>query len=512
MSLYDAVRRLPVQRVALSAPAVDRQPRTGDEPIAALPPAPTWRRGWLQRYTSWSVSLDAAAAGAAALLALQVRFGTQRTPREALLYGVLTAVAPLLWVACIALARAYEARYLGVGTEEFRRILWAAVGLTAGIATFSWATAAELARGYLIVLLPVMTLLSITARYAMRRRLHRVRERGEAMERVVVVGHERAVAGLVHQLREQRYHGLDVVGACVPDGAQDTALLDVLGVEVLGRFTDAARLAVRADIDVVAVLPCPEMEGSALRRLAWELEATDAELVVGPGLVEVAAPRLTVRPVCGLPLLHVDRPEFAGARRLVKGMFDRGVAALALLLLLPVFLGIAASIRMSSRGPALFRQTRVGRDGRTFTLYKFRTMHVDAEQRRAALMALNERSDGLLFKIRHDPRVTRAGRVLRRFSADELPQLINVVRGDMSLVGPRPPLPEEVAQYGNDVRRRLLVKPGLTGLWQVSGRSDLTWDESVRLDLRYVENWSLALDLHILWKTGSAVLRGHGAY
>jgi exopolysaccharide biosynthesis polyprenyl glycosylphosphotransferase len=227
--------------------------------------------------------------------------------------------------------------------------------------------------------------------------------------------------------------------------------------------------------------------------------------------MEVAGPRTSIRPVAGLPLLHVEHPELTGIRRLIKSAFDRTVAVAALIVLWPLLAAIAIAIRLESHGPALFRQTRVGRGGREFTVLKFRTMVVDAERRKAELLKLNEH-DGVLFKIRNDPRVTRMGTWLRRYSLDELPQLFNVVWGDMSLVGPRPPLPEEVAKYGDDVRRRLVVRPGMTGLWQVSGRADLTWEESVRLDLRYVENWTLTLDLQILWKTWAAVLHGSGAY
>jgi exopolysaccharide biosynthesis polyprenyl glycosylphosphotransferase len=228
--------------------------------------------------------------------------------------------------------------------------------------------------------------------------------------------------------------------------------------------------------------------------------------------MEVAGPRMHMRPFIGLPLLHVEEPEFTGARRLVKEVVDRLGAGLALLAIAPMLLVVALAVRLDSVGPVLFRQVRIGRDGREFSMLKFRTMVADAEEQRAALLDRNEKADGLLFKIADDPRVTRVGRVLRRFSLDELPQLLNVLGGQMSLVGPRPPLPAEVALYDDSVRRRLLVKPGLTGLWQVSGRSDLTWEESVRLDLRYVENWSLLLDLMILWKTASAVLRARGAY
>ena len=263
--------------------------------------------------------------------------------------------------------------------------------------------------------------------------------------------------------------------------------------------------------DTVAVLACPEMNGIRLRELAWQLEESGTDLCVAPALLDVAGPRTTIRPVAGLPLLHVDHPELAGAKQVIKALFDRTAAAAALILLAPLFAVIAVIIRLDDRGPVFFRQTRIGLDGRPFQLYKFRTMVVDAEQRKAELQELNEGA-GVLFKMRSDPRVTKAGSWLRRWSLDELPQLINVLNGGMSLVGPRPALPIEVARYGDHMRRRLVVKPGITGLWQVSGRSGLAWEEAFRLDLRYVDNWSLALDLQILWKTWSAVFSGSGAY
>jgi exopolysaccharide biosynthesis polyprenyl glycosylphosphotransferase len=248
-----------------------------------------------------------------------------------------------------------------------------------------------------------------------------------------------------------------------------------------------------------------------LRTLAWELEKTGTDLYVAPALLDVAGPRTTIRPTAGLTLLHVDHPQLSGPRQVLKDLFDRTAAVIALMLLSPFMLAIAAAIRLSDGGPAFFIQTRVGKDGKLFKVWKFRTMVVDAEARFAELRAQND-NDGVLFKMRRDPRITRIGGTLRKLSLDELPQLFNVLIGDMSLVGPRPPLPDEVAQYAAHVRRRLVVKPGLTGLWQVSGRSNLSWDESVRLDIRYVENWSFALDLQILWKTLPAIFKGSGAY
>jgi exopolysaccharide biosynthesis polyprenyl glycosylphosphotransferase len=310
------------------------------------------------------------------------------------------------------------------------------------------------------------------------------------------------------QLRRDRYHGLEVVNACVPDHA---GLTEIAGVPVTGGFSDAAQVAGDTGTDMVAVLACPEMDGVTLRRLAWELEKTGTDLCVAPALMDVAGPRTTIRAVAGLPLLHVDHAELTGAKWVVKSFFDKLMASAALCLSSPLFAFIALAIVLHDGGPVLFSQTRVGKDGQPFTVLKFRTMVPDAELRKQEILALDE-GDGLLFKVRRDPRITAPGVWLRRWSLDELPQLFNVVLGEMSLVGPRPPLPSEASRFSDDIYRRLAVRPGLTGLWQVNGRSDLSREDAIRLDLRYVENWSLALDLQILWKTCAAVVKGRGAY
>jgi exopolysaccharide biosynthesis polyprenyl glycosylphosphotransferase len=262
--------------------------------------------------------------------------------------------------------------------------------------------------------------------------------------------------------------------------------------------------------DTIAVCGSASTEPGHLRRLAWQLEGTGIDLVVAPQLTDIAGPRVHIRPVEGLPLLYVEEPTLSGLGWLIKNFMDRVVALLGLILTLPVFVAVAIAIRVSDPGPVFFRQARVGREGKTFRVWKFRTMYVDAEDRQAALVDQNE-SDGMMFKIRRDPRVFPVGGFLRTTSLDELPQLINILFGEMSLVGPRP-LPAEDGDYLGDVRRRLLVRPGLTGLWQVSGRSELSWDDAVRLDLYYVDNWSLVLDLHILWRTIGVVVRRKGAY
>lgn len=467
--------------------------------------------GWIRSYVQGLVLIDLGCAAAAGALAVAVRFSEMLTTSAAVPYVAMTVGLPLLWVCAVALAGGYDRRFLGVGTEEFRGVVSTGMALTAIVALLSYGTKLDLARGYVMLALPAVTFLSLAGHYAWRKRLHRRRGSGECMRRVVIVGHRDTAREVLRQLRGEPYHGMSVVGVCLPPHQCGSGTPDVDGCPVLGDFTAIAQGVMSSEADTVAVLSCPEMDGAELRRLAWRLEKTGTELTVAPALMDVAGPRTSIRPVAGLPLLHVEHPQLDGGRRLVKGLFDRVAAAGALVVLAPLFFVLAVLIRRDSPGSVFFTQTRVGRDGTEFTVYKFRTMVVEAECQRALLASRNEH-DGVLFKIRRDPRVTRVGTWLRRYSLDELPQLLNVIAGHMSLVGPRPPLPEEVAQYRDDVRRRLVVKPGMTGLWQVSGRADLSWEESVRLDLRYVENWSLTLDVQILWKTWSAVVRGAGAY
>ncbi len=478
-----------------------------DSGLAALGAVP-----WATRYLRQGAIIDGCCGLAAGLLAYLIRFdSTGHQPSE---YLAVSLSLPIGWLLTLLLTGVYDQRFIGVGTDEFRRVLNAGAFLTAAVAIFSYALKADLARGYVVIALPCLTLFDLLARYAQRKRLHRARARGECMRRVVVVGHTPVVSDIITMLRRETYHGLTVVAACLADEVDLTGLLDPMtiadipAIVGLGRVPEVVRTH---EADTVAVLSCPEMAGAQLRQLAWDLEKTGTDLCVAPALLDVAGPRTTIRPTAGLPLLHMDHPEFSGARLLVKAAVDKVLALIALICAAPLLAVIALSVRLFDGGPVLFRQTRVGKDGHGFEVYKFRTMVPDAEARKAELAAQNQHQ-GPLFKIRNDPRLTRLGIWLRRWSLDELPQLLNVIAGDMSLVGPRPALPEEAAMYGDHVRRRLAVKPGMTGLWQVNGRSDLSWDESVRLDLRYVENWSLMLDLQILWKTCAAVARGSGAY
>jgi exopolysaccharide biosynthesis polyprenyl glycosylphosphotransferase len=461
---------------------------------------------WTRNYLRWAVVVDCFCALVAGAVAVEVRFAGQGYLPVS--YLAFTAALPVFWCCAVALAGAYEPRLFGAGSDEFRKVLNAAIGLAAGVAIASYALKADFARGYVVVALPCVAAFDLVARYRLRKRLHKLRSQGSCMQRVVAVGHAPAVADLVATLLRDRHQGLSVVGACL---AGRSMLHEIAGVRVCGGLDRVSAAVEETGADTVAVLACPEMSGIRLRELAWQLEETGTDLCVAPALLDVAGPRTTIRAVAGLPLLQLDHPELGGSKQVIKGVFDRLAAAFALTLLGPLLVVIAIAIRLDDHGPVFFRQTRVGRDGQVFRIYKFRTMVVDAEKRKRQLLSLNEGA-GVLFKMRKDPRITKVGGNLRRWSLDELPQLFNVLIGDMSLVGPRPALPQEVARYGDHMRRRLAVKPGLTGLWQVSGRSGLSWDEAFRLDLRYVDNWSIMLDLQILWKTWSAVVRGSGAY
>ncbi len=460
----------------------------------------TWARDYVRRVAV----ADFSCAAASVFAAVRLRFGSH-VPGA---YLILSLALPAIWLGALWLAGGYDIRFVGTGSDEFHKVLNAGVGLTATVALFSYAVNFELSRLFVVMALPSVTLLDLVTRYVFRKHLHKLRADGKCMQNVVVVGHEQAVADLVNELRRDGYHGLTVVGACT---AQPSGRAEIAEVPVYGGLDDVTAAVHSFGADTVAVLACPEMDAFKLRGLAWELEKTGTDLCVSPSLLDVAGPRTTIRPTAGLTLLHVDHPRLGGIRLVFKELFDRCAAAAALILLAPLISLVSATIWLHDRGPALFTQVRVGKDGRVFRIYKFRTMVVNAEQIKAQLIASND-LDGVLFKLRKDPRVTKVGTYLRRWSIDELPQLVNVFLGHMSLVGPRPLLPDEAARYADHVRRRLVVKPGLTGLWQVNGRSDLSWDESVRLDLRYVENWSLALDLQILWKTITVLLRGSGAY
>jgi exopolysaccharide biosynthesis polyprenyl glycosylphosphotransferase len=367
----------------------------------------------------------------------------------------------------------------------------------------------DLSRGFYVFTFLIGPGLLASGRYTLRRWLHHARKHGAFAQRTVIVGSADHVDAVASVFERETWLGYDVLGALTP--ATDSTVATEGGVPVLGELHEAADLIRAYEADVVLVAGGGFDNPQAMRGLVWDLEADDVQVIMAPGVTDVSSERIRVRPVGGLPLLHVDRPRSQEALRWAKRTFDIVGSSILLALAAPLMLWTAWKIKRHDGGPVLFRQTRVGRDGSYFTCLKFRSMVVDAERILANLHDEIGYTDGL-FKMRQDPRITKPGQWIRRFSLDELPQLLNVLRGDMSLVGPRPPLPLEVDRYTLTQSRRLRVRPGMTGLWQVSGRSDLSWDESVRLDLNYVDNWSMIQDALILGRTAGAVLSSRGAY
>ena len=498
----------PLPRTA-GLPSLPR-PRLSESPT--LPLVPAARRpyeAWQSRYAYAVSILDIA------LLVLCLGAGIGNGIRRFdgagqdahVVTGIITAA---LVLAGLATVRAWEPRVLGAGSGEMQRLIRAVAGSAVALALVGLALQIDSVRPWVFVWLPVYGVLGLVGRYSLRRWLHRQRTRDRLLLPVLVVGSHESAVDLIRRTRRDRHFGWNVAGACTPTGTGPDGTPFIEGVPVVGDLSSVNSVARAAGYRVVAVTPSPGWGPRRLHELAWQLEDTTIELAVNPGLMEIAGPRMHIAPVDGLPLVRLTQPKFTGGSRVLKNALDRVGAACALVLISPLLLVIAGAVRADG-GPAFYLQERVGVNGKRFRMVKFRSMRVNADREVAALAALNEGA-GPLFKMRADPRVTRVGAVLRRYSLDELPQLFNVLTGTMSLVGPRPPLPREVEAYADDARRRLLVRPGMTVLWQVSGRSELSWEETVRLDLRYVENWSVSLDLAILWKTVNAVLRGRGAY
>ncbi|GAA3692926.1 sugar transferase [Arthrobacter ginkgonis] len=417
----------------------------------------------------------------------------------------------LSWILLLSLFHAHSPRYAGVGASEYKRII-DATGATAGwLAVIDIAFGFQTLRDFLVLSLPLGAALLLATRWIWRHRLLATHAHGQALFNALVVGQPADIAYVVNQMEKKSGPAYRVVGIVLeheegPEPSRPGRRLPVLH----GLSTLEAAIQ-RYSADAVVVAGQLEAGNRFITQLGWRLEKTGTELILASSLTNVAGPRIHVRPVEGLPLMHVETPTFDGGKFAVKRAVDVVASGLGLLVLAPILAVVALLITLDSPGGPIFRQQRVGRDGRTFTMYKFRTMCTDAERELERISHLNEGS-GPLFKLKNDPRVTRVGTWLRKFSLDEFPQLLNVLRGDMSLVGPRPPLPQEVESYDGHEHRRLLTKPGVTGLWQVSGRSDLNWEESIRLDLYYVENWSLTGDLQILWRTVKVVLKPVGAY
>ncbi|GGF13918.1 polyprenyl glycosylphosphotransferase [Subtercola lobariae] len=428
-------------------------------------------------------------------------------------YALLSAAIAVCWMLALSLSRSRDFRLVGVGFDEYRRAFIATCVVYGATAVGAALAQLIVPRSYFVVGLPLGILALIIERNLNRMWLAKRRQKGLYLTKVVVVGEPNDVQYVIDQIsRRPGRVEYDIVGAVLPVGDASTSVTGHGNtVPVIG-FANAVP-SVIARVGATAVIVAGRLDGGSafVRELGWQLETTSTELVLAPGLTNVAGPRIHWRPVDGLPLMHVEMPHYNGLKHVAKRAMDVVLASLALLVIAPVLAVIALLIKHGDHGPVFFTQKRMGRGGVPFTMIKFRTMCLDAEAKKAELEHLNEGA-GAMFKLAHDPRITTVGHRLRHYSLDELPQFINVLRGDMSLVGPRPWPEKDIPTGDRMVIRRLYSKPGITGLWQTAGRSDLDWEESVRLDLFYVENWSITGDVALLCRTAKQLLHPSGAY
>lgn len=459
-----------------------------------------------------ALAVDAGLLAVAALVAVLGRKYLDFFSTSADLSANVGPAAPFIavgWLGMLYVVDAYRPDVFGAGADEFKRVLNGSMYAAAAIGVGCYLTKTLLSRGFFVLLFVVGVPALLAGRAALRVLLHRARRRGSLLQRVVIVGGPAHVDEIAAVLHRETQLGYEVVGALVPGGR--TGQRTGSGIPVLGNASDPRAVGAVEGLDVLFFTGGSDRKASDLREIVWELEQRSIQLVMAPSITDMSSERVRIRPVGGLPLVHLEAPRWAYATRWAKRTFDVVGSGLLILVSSPLLIVAALQVKLHDGGSVFFRQTRVGRDGREFGCLKFRTMVMDAESMVADLQA-EQGADALLFKMKDDPRITRPGRWLRRFSVDELPQLFNVFFGDMSLVGPRPQVPREVALYDDALRRRLNVRPGMTGLWQVSGRNDLSVEDSVRLDLYYIDNWSMLQDVSILARTVGAVLSSRGAY
>ncbi|HNV12138.1 MAG TPA: sugar transferase [Propionibacteriaceae bacterium] len=475
--------------------------------------APSYASAWLREYRQLVIATDALVISLSLLVAFLVRFHDDlhaRIDDSNVSYVVVALGIALLWMLALDSVESRSRKVFGAGPDEYRRVINGSVQTFGVVAIIAYLAHADLSRTLFLTALPVGLVALLTSRWLCRRFLNRARADGRALTQTLVVGEPGHVSESLAEIRrhpEAGYHP-SAVSLLGHEGDAD-GWEDAFSSVSLVDFGDLEEFL--AEHKFGAVVVAGGLSRSATRHLSWRLENVPVELFFVPELTDVAGPRIHLRTVECLGLMQVDLPRFSGINHLVKRAFDVVFASVALVLMTPVLAAIAVAIKVDDGGPLIFRQQRVGRNGESFTIHKFRTMTVDAESHLDELRAAST-GNGVLFKMDHDPRITRIGGVLRRWSLDELPQFWTVLRGHMSVVGPRPHLAHELAAYPDEGLRRLLIKPGITGLWQVSGRSDLSLTDSIRLDLSYVENWSLGSDLAIIGRTIRAMVSPSGAY
>jgi exopolysaccharide biosynthesis polyprenyl glycosylphosphotransferase len=455
------------------------------------------------------VLADAMAVSAAFFLASTIRFEIMSgAPAAKYDYTTITLAALPVWLLLFYVYGLYEPRQVLGPVNEFKQVFHGVVAGTVVVFIVDSALNLNLARGWALLTMGSGMVMVGGERLVIRKVLHFMRRRGGDMTRTIVLGSNQEARTVARTLEREGWLGYNILGFVDDEAPIGQEVVN--GHSVIGSPADLRDL-IQSERATLVLVAASAFETARLNRLFWELQDMDVDLQVTSGTIDLMASRMTVQSVAGVPLLYVRRTGMDRLQRTTKRAMDVFGAGLGLLFLSPLLAGIALWIKKDSSGPVFFKQVRVGRDGEQFLVWKFRSMYEDAEEHKAELEHMSE-GPGLLFKLKDDPRVTKAGKTLRRFSFDELPQLWNVFKGEMSLVGPRPALPSEVEQYDDWVRNRLKVKPGMSGLWQVSGRTETSFSDYVRYDLFYIQNWSLSLDLWILWRTFRAVFSAEGAH
>ena len=418
------------------------------------------------------------------------------------------------WLLALKFDGAWDRRVVGNGSTEYKTVMRATLSTFGALAIAAFLLRMPVARGYMVIAFPCGLVLLLLGRLLWRRWLQVQRKAGGSLHRAVVVGERAKTGHVIQQIAAVPDTGYQIVGEVTTSNGGPTGCLRPIPdcIRRAVGYDEILPLIDETGSDTLILTSSDVLTPERTRQLGWQLDERDIELVVVPALTDIAGPRIHTRPVAGLPLLHISYPSMSGAKQVVKRTFDI-VGSLALIVILsPVFAVVALGVKLTSPGPLLFKHERIGLNGEPFKMLKFRSMVVDADRQLTNLLAQQGTGDRPLFKVADDPRITPIGTFLRRYSLDELPQFFNVLNGSMSLVGPRPQVAGEVALYAEWDYRRLLVKPGITGLWQVSGRSNLEWEDAIRLDLYYVENWSLMNDLMILFRTVRAVVMTDGAH
>ncbi len=427
-------------------------------------------------------------------------------------FADLSLVILVIWIVSLSLEGLYDVDRVYWGTGEYSRV---ARGMSLGVVGFILVTymlkLSSVSRGWLILAWAFSIVFVIAGRLAVRSALAFARSRDRMLRPTLIVGFNQEAADLIRRLKANTSSGLIPVG-CLASSREGALSLQYCTEDVpcLGSAREIKEVLASEEFDTV-LIATTAFDPDVLSRLIADLRGFPVGIELSSGLLDVTTSRVLIREVSGVPLITVRGVSFSAGKRFVKRTFDLVVGGIIALVGTPIWVILSLMIVSESRGPVFYRQVRVGRDGRTFRMFKFRSMAQGADQMRDELGAHNEAS-GPLFKMQNDPRVTRVGKWMRKFSIDEFPQLLNVLRGEMSLVGPRPPLPEEAAQYSQYEWRRMEVLPGMTGLWQVSGRSRLTFEEMIRLDLFYIENWSVGFDISLIIRTIPAVVFARGAY